>query len=348
MQDSVRGVRRPPGRADWAVPRRRMVERLAAAGIEDRRVLAAFAAVPRHLLVPEALQAQRAYATRALPIGDRPDHLGAGHGGGDDRRRSSCTGTRRVLEIGTGSGYQAAVLGQLAARVISVERVPALAAARVARSTGSASRTSSCTWATARAAGPDDAPFDAIVVTAGGPEMPEPLLAQLAIGGRLVGPFGPRGEQRLVRVRRDATARMPTPRNCSDAARFVDLVGKHGWGAERASQRSRAARRSRSSRALRRRSRAGSSRGDIVHVLQPGENLYRSSRYYGVRSTTIARERHRRRLGHSDRHAILVIPGARRQPPDVSLAALRALEAGRYRFRAMRRGWRSRGRCTAR
>jgi protein-L-isoaspartate(D-aspartate) O-methyltransferase len=74
-----------------------------------------------------------------------------------------------------------------------------------------------------------EAPYDAIVVTAGGPEIPEPLLAQLACGGRLVGPFGPRGQQQLMRVRRDAEGRVLEP-EVLGAARFVDLVGEHGWG----------------------------------------------------------------------------------------------------------------------
>jgi protein-L-isoaspartate(D-aspartate) O-methyltransferase len=76
---------------------------------------------------------------------------------------------------------------------------------------------------------PAEAPYDAIVVTAGGPEIPQPLLAQLAPGGRLIGPFGPRGSQQLVRVHRDAAGVLHEP-EVLGAARFVDLVGEHGWG----------------------------------------------------------------------------------------------------------------------
>jgi protein-L-isoaspartate(D-aspartate) O-methyltransferase len=134
-----------------------------------------------------------------------------------------------VLEIGTGSAYQAAVLARLAARVISIERVPALASrarraldrmgvSNVVVHLGDGTRG----WLA-------EAPYDAIVVTAGGPEIPEPLLAQLASGGRLVGPFGPRGQQQLMRVRRDAEGRVLEP-EVLGAARFVDLVGEHGWG----------------------------------------------------------------------------------------------------------------------
>jgi protein-L-isoaspartate(D-aspartate) O-methyltransferase len=121
------------------------------------------------------------------------------------------------------------VLSRLAARVISIERVPALASrarraldqlgvSNVVVHLGDGTRG----WLA-------DAPYDAIAVTAGGPEIPEPLLAQLAPGGRLIGPFGPRGQQQLVRVRRDAAGRVLGPEVLGDA-RFVDLVGEHGWG----------------------------------------------------------------------------------------------------------------------
>jgi len=211
----------------WHVSRRRMLERLARGGIRDPRVLEALAHVPRHTLVPEAL-GHRAYDEAPLPIGagqtiSAPGTVAA---------MSSAlvlTGNEKVLEIGTGSAYQAAVLAHLAARVISIERVPALASrarraldrlgvSNVVVHLGDGTRG----WLA-------EAPYDAIVVTAGGPEIPEPLLAQLAPGGRLVGPFGPRGQQQLMRVRRDAEGRLLEPERLG-AARFVDLVGEHGWG----------------------------------------------------------------------------------------------------------------------
>jgi protein-L-isoaspartate(D-aspartate) O-methyltransferase len=202
-----------------------MVERLARAGIRDRRVLAAFAAVPRHLLVPEALQAQ-AYRDAALPIGEGQTISAPGVVAAMSEALE-LRGSETVLEIGTGSGYQAAILAQLASRVVSVERMQQLAAR--ARRALDRLRIQNVVvyWGDGTRGRPDDAPFDAIVVTAGGPAIPDPLLEQLAVGGRLVGPFGAREEQRLLRVRRTG------PREYSEEllgrCRFVDLVGSHGW-----------------------------------------------------------------------------------------------------------------------
>ena len=141
------GSVRAPGRSEDLLPRRRMAERLARAGVRDPRVLEAFASVPRHRLVPEVLRG-RAYRDVALPIGDgqtisAPSVVAA------MTEALGLTGRETVLEVGTGSGYQAAILARLAARVISVERLPRLAAARAPRSTRSASRTSWSIWATA-------------------------------------------------------------------------------------------------------------------------------------------------------------------------------------------------------
>jgi len=210
----------------YRVPRQRMLERLARSGLRDPRVLEALAAVPRHALVPEAL-GHRAYDEAPLPIGagqtiSAPATVAA------MSAALELAGREKVLEVGTGSAYQAAVLARLAARVISVERVPALASrarraldrlgvSNVVVHLGDGTRG----W-------PPEAPYDAIVVTAGGPTLPEPLLAQLAPGGRLIGPFGPRGAQRLMRVRRDARGRLRAPELLGEA-RFVDLVGDHGW-----------------------------------------------------------------------------------------------------------------------
>jgi protein-L-isoaspartate(D-aspartate) O-methyltransferase len=204
-----------------------MAERLARRGVRDRRVREALAMVPRHRLLPEALRGQ-AYQDVALPIGEGQT-ISAPIVVAVMTEALQLEGHESVLEVGTGSGYQAAILSRLAARVVSVERVPRLAAAArtaldrlgvsnvvVYLGDGSAGR-------------PQEAPFDAIVVTAGGPEVPRPLLEQLAVGGCLVGPFGGPDEQQLLRLRRTGPASFG--REVIGRCRFVDLVGAHGWAA---------------------------------------------------------------------------------------------------------------------
>lgn len=219
-----------PRRAEvdrFRTARHRMVERLARQGVRDRRVLEAMARVPRHRLVPEALR-HAAYEDRPLPIGggqtiSAPDVVAV------MTQALGLRGDEAVLEVGTGSAYQAAVLSHLALRIVSVERLPgladrarsaldALAVANVVVYLGDGTR-----------GRPDHAPFDAIVVTAGGPGVPEPLLAQLAPGGRLVGPFGQRGGQELLRITRRADGALD--RESLGPCRFVALVGEHGWAA---------------------------------------------------------------------------------------------------------------------
>lgn len=201
-----------------------MVARLADLGVRDARVLDAFACVPRHELVPEALQSQ-AYQNAALPIGEgqtisAPDVVAF------MSQALELSGSETVLEVGTGSGYQAAILSRLASRIVSIERVPRLAA--MARKTLDALRVQNVVvyLGDGTKGRPSDGPYDAIVVTAGGPTVPEPLMNQLADGGRLVGPFGERDEQRLIRVRRTGD-RFAT--EVLGRVRFVDLIGAHGW-----------------------------------------------------------------------------------------------------------------------
>ena len=204
-----------------------MVERIAADGVRDPRVLDALASVERHRLIPEALRGQ-AYREAALPI-EAGQTISAPGIVATMSEALQLTGDETVLEVGTGSGYQAAVLARLAHRIISIERIPRLAAR--ARSAldhlgvdnvvvhlgdGSVGR-------------PSDAPFDAILVTAGGPQVPETLLDQLAPDGRLVGPFGPRGSQRLLRLTRRPGGRIE--RKDLGPCRFVDLIGANGFAA---------------------------------------------------------------------------------------------------------------------
>jgi protein-L-isoaspartate(D-aspartate) O-methyltransferase len=204
-----------------------MVERLAEAGVRDARVLAALAAVPRHRLVAEAL-AHQAYEDVALPIGDGQTISAPGIVA-SMTAALELTGSEKVLEIGTGSAYQAAVLARLAARVISIERLPALAS-RARTQLDRLGVTNVVVHLGDGTRGrPNDAPYDAILLTAGGPEIPGPLLDQLGPSGRLVGPFGERQSQVLVRVRKGLDGRLA--REELGGCRFVDLVGEFGFRA---------------------------------------------------------------------------------------------------------------------
>jgi protein-L-isoaspartate(D-aspartate) O-methyltransferase len=180
--------------------RDRLIERLVAEGIRDRRVLDVMRQLPRHLFIDEAL-ASRAYEDTALPIGQgqtisQPWVVA--------RMTEALIETklpRRVLEIGTGSGYQCAVLAQLVEQVYTVERIDELLrnARRRFRKIGLANIRSK--HDDGRLGWPDDAPFDAIIVTAAGAALEPALLAQLAPDGCLVAPCGPSGRQGLLRVR---------------------------------------------------------------------------------------------------------------------------------------------------
>lgn len=206
--------------------RARLVEALHAKGIRDLAVLKAFAETPRHLFVPEAVR-HRAYEDAALPIGN-----GQTISQPSTQARSltalRLTGRERVLEIGTGSGYQTALLAALAAQVFSVERVRslALAAQRALREAGVGNVSvlvgdGTLGWTAY-------APYDAIVVAAGGPDVPPPLVEQLAAGGRLLMPIGVKGAQTLMLVERAGSELRRTP---LVDAHFVPLVGEHGFDA---------------------------------------------------------------------------------------------------------------------
>lgn len=215
-----------PPSARFARDRERMVaEQLVRRGITDQRVLEAMRKVPRHLFVEEALR-DRAYGDYPLPIGEGQT-ISQPYMVGIMTQLLRLTGQEKVLEIGTGSGYQTAVLAELARRVCSVERIPSLAArARVTLEalgyTNVWVRTADGTlgW-------PDEAPFDGVVVSAGAPSVPEPLFEQLAEGGRMVVPVGDATSQTLTVVERvDGKMRTTTDAGCV----FVKLIGKYGWG----------------------------------------------------------------------------------------------------------------------
>jgi protein-L-isoaspartate(D-aspartate) O-methyltransferase len=212
--------------AQFRIPRERMIERLRRHyGIADARVLDAMRAVPRHLFVPEAL-AGRAYGDHALPIAanqtiSQPFIVAR------MTELLELSDRSRVLEIGAGSGYQTAVLARLAAQVYAIERIGELAREAQARirQLGIYNATVKCFDGTLGWSA--HAPYDAILVAAGGPEVPEPLLAQLKVGGKLVIPVGEtRESQRLVRVVRTEKG---YEREDHGACVFVPLIGHYGW-----------------------------------------------------------------------------------------------------------------------
>jgi protein-L-isoaspartate(D-aspartate) O-methyltransferase len=214
----------PP--VDAAVARAEMVEwQLRRRGIENERVLAAMARVPRELFVPEGLRTH-AYDDGALPIG-QGQTISQPFVVATICMLLEVEGSERVLDVGTGSGYQAAVLAELAGEVITIERVPELAhAARVAL------REAGYPKVDVRVGDgslglPQLAPFDAIAVAAAAPSVPRALYAQLSEGGRLVLPRGSRRGQDLVLVVR--TTEGPAERK-SISCRFVPLVGDEGFG----------------------------------------------------------------------------------------------------------------------
>jgi protein-L-isoaspartate(D-aspartate) O-methyltransferase len=205
--------------------RRRMVEtQIAARGVNDPRVLGAMEEVPRELFVPEHLRPQ-AFDDHALPIANAQT-ISQPYIVGIMTALLAPEPHHRVLEIGTGSGYQTAILSRLAAQVFSIERHPALAdtARQVLERIGSTNVDVRVGDGTAGLAA--EAPFDRILVTAGAPSVPDALKEQLAEGGRLVIPVGPDGFQYLTVVSRDGS-RFHEERR--DACVFVPLIGQFGW-----------------------------------------------------------------------------------------------------------------------
>lgn len=201
-----------------------MVEHLSRSGVQDPVVLRVFEEVPRHLFVEEALR-EKAYGTHALPIGyqqtiSQPEIaarmtelLEVGRGD-------------RVLEVGTGSGYQAAILSRLAAEVVTVERIPQLArrAREVLRKLEMHNvQVKVCDGSLGLGEGEL---FNGILVAAAAPEIPEPLLNHLADGGRMVIPVGSGGRQALVRILRQGDHCL---REEKGSCRFVKLIGRCRW-----------------------------------------------------------------------------------------------------------------------
>ncbi len=211
---------------DAAVARAEMVElQLRRRGIRDERVLEAMARVPRDRFVPDSLSAH-AYDDGALPIG-HDQTISQPFVVATICALLGLHGSERVLDVGTGSGYQAAVLAELAAEVVTIERIPELAERARATLADVGYGNVEVIVGDGSLGVPERAPFDAIAVAAAAPTVPPALFDQLAEGGRLVVPRGSRFGQELVLVAR--TPDGPTERT-SIPCRFVPLVGDEGFG----------------------------------------------------------------------------------------------------------------------
>ena len=209
----------------FATSRNRMVqEQLINRDIVDPKTIEAMSEVPRHVFVDDAMQG-RAYGDHPLPIG-AGQTISQPYIVATMTQALGLSGTEKILEIGTGSGYQAAVLSRICTQVYTVERVNSLLArARKVfdklRYYNIRSKLDDGTmgW-------PENGPYDAIIVTAGGPEIPQPLVDQLSENGRLIIPVGDQDVQELQLVqKKEGQVEM----SCLASVRFVDLVGEHGW-----------------------------------------------------------------------------------------------------------------------
>jgi protein-L-isoaspartate(D-aspartate) O-methyltransferase len=217
-----------PVEAEFRGARQRLVETLREKGIRDLAVLRAFEMTPRHAFVPTGLR-HRAYEDAPLPIGNgqtisqpwvHARYLELLH----------LTGKERVLEVGTGSGYQTVLLAHLVAQVFSIERIPALLHQARENIQRAGVTNVSLLMGDGTIGWREYSPYDAILVSAGAPSIPQPLLDQLAEGGRLLIPIGDREEQKLVVAeRKNGQVEMHEVA----PVRFVPLLGSHGWsGAE--------------------------------------------------------------------------------------------------------------------
>lgn len=213
------------GPDSFEAARRDMVARqIRSRGIHSARVLEAMETVPRHLFVPSQF-VPGAYSDEPLPIGEgqtisQPFMVAA------MAEALSLEVYERVLEVGAGSGYQAAILSRLAASVIAVEMQPSLAAAAREHLSALGFTNARVEVGDGSAGWPAEATYDAILVTAGAPEVPQPLIEQLEEGGRLVIPVGPPDQQELMRiVKREGR----TTKQTLYACRFVPLLGRYGW-----------------------------------------------------------------------------------------------------------------------
>jgi protein-L-isoaspartate(D-aspartate) O-methyltransferase len=195
-----------------------------ARGITDLKVLAALRKVPRHLFVSEALRDQ-AYGDFPLPIGEQQT-ISQPYIVAEMTQALQLSAQDRVLEIGTGSGYQAAVIAQIAFRVYTIERIHALLVKARTLFDKLQYHNIVTRYSDGTTGWLDESPFDAIIVTAGAPEIPSPLVDQLAHGGRMVVPVGDQHSQDLVKLYKDQHG---IHRSNLGGCRFVKLVGEYGW-----------------------------------------------------------------------------------------------------------------------
>jgi protein-L-isoaspartate(D-aspartate) O-methyltransferase len=204
--------------------RAQLVETLKSKGIREPSVLRAISEVPRHLFVPEGVR-HRSYEDAALPIASGQT-ISQPYVQARSLEVAGLTGREKVLEIGTGSGYQTALLGRLASMVFSVERVESLA--RTARTSleSAGSRNVTVLVGDGTLGWNAYAPYDAIIVSAASPEVPQPLLRQLVEGGKLVIPLGDREYQTLMLIRREGD---DFSRTSLGDVRFVPLLGQFGF-----------------------------------------------------------------------------------------------------------------------
>jgi len=210
---------------DYRLARERMVRnQLIPRGITDKRVLTAMGKIQRHLFMEEALVGE-AYNDHPLPIGHKQT-ISQPYIVALMTQALELNGKGKTLEIGTGSGYQTAVLSELSARVYTIERIRALMerARHMLQELGYInimfkSYDGTLGWE-------EYSPYDAIIITAGAPSVPEPLLGQLADGGRMIVPVGDKFSQELIKITRRKDS---YDKKSLGGCRFVDLIGAHGW-----------------------------------------------------------------------------------------------------------------------
>ena len=209
---------------NFDVARARLIKKIGSE-IRDKRVLEVMSRIPRELFVPEGVRHQ-AYEDKPLPIGyeqtiSQPYIIAL------MTEALELQGTEKVLELGTGSGYQTAILAELAAEVISIERVPELVESAQAVLDNIGYRNIHIYLAEESLGRRHDAPYDAIMVTAGAPRIPDDLVAQLVNGGHMIIPVGTKYMQELCKVTKHTDK--TTVQNLG-GCRFVSLIGKDAWG----------------------------------------------------------------------------------------------------------------------